>query len=702
MPGKTFTNKLARFISICFRMAGVFFLIFQSPNIWAVCDLDPTFGNAGLASTTIPNVNEVGAMLVLNNGKILQAARLSNGNNLDFAVAQFNADGSLDTTFGNGGIASANFPANLDDYATRPAVQSDGKIILVGFVFDGTLFDMAMVRFDANGNLDSTFGTGGFVQTDVGPTSGFIGDVAVLFNDNIILSGTTGSNPDFNMAAAKYDSNGNLDTTFGTNGIAIVDVISGGFDTANSLEIQADQKILLAGTADVQPSVQDFAMVRLNPDGTLDASFGSGGIVVMNSVVSLDDFINQTVVRPDGKILAVGTHQDGPDNDRTGTIALLRFNSDGTLDHTFGNGGFVKTDFPGFTFNTGWNVALRENGRIVIAASVETATASDFLLVEYNQDGSFCDTSLRAVNFPVDKLDSAGNVFVLPDGKILLGGSSKDPGGPQDFAMARFGCNNLDISPNALPVAQESISYNQNLNASGGTAPYTFSLESGILPTGILFDEPTATFSGTPAVGSSGDYSVNVQAVDNNGLIEDRCYVLKNTMLNEVFDDGVLNAGWTFTGTWQEANGFLMGGNASLKKPMKAAKSTALASPMFPGCAECRMRALVSTAGGIGNKISIIGWYQNKKKLVELIIKEEKNVVVLKTKGYSYPVKAKAKIEINPNQLYAVELELDDVADLHLRINGFDILSVHTVFVSGTFGYRVKQTVGTFGPLQID
>jgi uncharacterized delta-60 repeat protein len=246
--------------------------------------LDATFGAGGKVATDFGGGEQGNAVVIQTDGKIV-AAGASDGN---FALARYNANGTLDTAFGSGGMVITDFGAG--EFAFELALQADGKIIAAGM--SGS--DFALARYNPNGSLDATFGTGGEVTTDCGSSSDSAFGVVVQA-DGKIIAGGVGSG---DVALARYNANGSLDPTFGSGGRVTTDLGSS-FDVANTLALQGDGKIVAAGG-----NSSDFALVRYSPNGSLDTSFGSGGVTTTDFGSSDSAF--DVAVQTDGKIVAVG------------------------------------------------------------------------------------------------------------------------------------------------------------------------------------------------------------------------------------------------------------------------------------------------------------------------------------------------------------------------------------------------------------
>jgi uncharacterized delta-60 repeat protein len=301
--------------------------------------LDRTFGTGGRVTTGFGNAAQATALVVQADGKLVAAGIAFTDAGEHFALARYRRDGTLDSTFGVGGKVTTDF-AEGDAGAHALVVQADGKLVAAGFVNSGTAADFALARYRQNGTLDPTFGTGGKVVTDMG--GAFDSAHALVVQDGRpVAAGITftGDIPSGNFALARYRPNGTLDPTFGTGGRVVTD-IAGAFDEAHALVVQ-DGKLVAGGTA-FTGTTADFALARYRHDGTLDPSFGTGGKVttdVSAGALGGDDLVNALVVQ-DGKLVAAGFAFPG-----TFDFALARYRDNGALDPTFGDGGKVTTDF---------------------------------------------------------------------------------------------------------------------------------------------------------------------------------------------------------------------------------------------------------------------------------------------------------------------------------------------------------------------
>jgi uncharacterized delta-60 repeat protein len=283
------------------------------------------------------------------------------------------------------------------------------------------IFLSVQITARAAGVTDPTFGTNGTVTTDIG--SNLQARKVKLQSDGKILAlGTVGKGTMQDTVLVRYNPDGSLDTSFGSNGILIAN-LSPAAEAINDLALQNDHKIVIAGNiySPVTKSI-DFFIARYNPDGTLDNSFGTNGITTVNQS-SLDNF-NAVAVHPDGKIVAVGSTSQN-----SGEAAILRFNSNGTLDGSFGEGGLLFKNYPDMTREAFQTVALLPDappaGRILVGGQGAPSTTPNFILSFlsslYYSNGSDCqDFGTQCIVF----FGSGGitpnlDVEVLPDNKIL-------------------------------------------------------------------------------------------------------------------------------------------------------------------------------------------------------------------------------------------------------------------------------------------
>ncbi len=342
--------------------------------------------------------------------------------------------GVLDPSFGGTGIITTFFGGNTG--GTGAALQADGKILVAGGAGNYPEHHFAVMRLNSNGSLDTTFAGGtGKVTTSFGlPSEGRA--VVVQPDGKIVIAGVAGQYPAYDFALARYTSSGSLDTTF-ANGTGKT-IISFGSPATRwvtvALALQIDGRIVVVGSVHNAGGDHDFALARFNSNGSPDTSFGDGtGKVTTN--FGGDDLGMAIALQPDGKIVAAGTSLIGSYN-----FALARYNSNGSLDTTFG-GGSGKVTSP---FGVGTGVALQADGKIVVAGD-----ASDFVLARYNSDGSldagFGGGSGKVVT-DFGGGDGSEAVALQPDGRIVVSGHSYTSARIY-IAVARYRSDgNLDTS----------------------------------------------------------------------------------------------------------------------------------------------------------------------------------------------------------------------------------------------------------------
>jgi uncharacterized delta-60 repeat protein len=421
----------------------------QDVEVQAAGDLDPSFGSGGRAAADFGGKDCSGLGLAIQaDGKLIEVGTVSNATSAttDFAIARFNNDGTPDSSFGNGGTVMTDFNST-NDSGTAVALQLDGRILVAGSTREGVnnqSFDIALARYNANGSLDSSFGVGGKVRTDLTGRADIATSLALDAGGRIVVGGQTldANNGGLNDAVlVRYNADGSLDSTFGNGGKVITDV-AGFADRINSLAVQADGKLVAAGIADLSAGEETevFALLRYNSNGTLDQSFGTGGKVT--TMFSGQEGGQAIAIANNGKIVVAGATSSNRFD-----FALARYNPDGSLDPTFGAGGKVTTDFAGGT-DSARAISLQPDNKIIAAGWRQLTNDSntrDFALARYNADGSL-DTSFGSAGKIATDFAGLGDfgtaLVSQTDGKLVMAGSAFRATGPStsdnSMVLARY------------------------------------------------------------------------------------------------------------------------------------------------------------------------------------------------------------------------------------------------------------------------
>jgi uncharacterized delta-60 repeat protein len=422
-------------------------------------DLDISFGNGGIVSSSTGVTENFGLpadVAVQTDGKIVAVSKhetCAPTCQSEFLVERFNSDGSLDSSFGGGGLVLTSFAGSSEAAASSVIVEPSGKI-LVGGAAGG---ELALARYNSDGGLDSSFGGGdGKVTAAVSASnaSGFrseSGSMALLPNGQVVLGGNVSLNQhnpqtgesfwEPHMVVARFTADGSLDTSFGTGGIAI-----GPEGDLYGLAVDGSGRILAAGW-----SSHEFAVARFTSSGSLDTSFAGTGLVKMNLNVTGSKAAD-VLVQPGGKILASG-YGIG--------MTLFRFNENGSLDSSFGGGdGTVTPSFgsPCCIGGSAVGLALEADGRIVIAGGLITENYEEENPFTYEwtaarlhangvPDKTFGTDGLTTEGFEGTKNygEYATGISLQSDGKVVAVGTSGYPN--SDLGVMRFLGGGSDAEP---------------------------------------------------------------------------------------------------------------------------------------------------------------------------------------------------------------------------------------------------------------
>ena len=407
----------------------------------AIGVLDTSFNSPnGFIIQPIGSRDDYGRSLAIQpDGKILLGGYCRGVSNDDFCIARFNPNGTLDTTFRSSGKVIQPISSH-HDWGYSLAIQPDGKILLGGHCHNGSNFDFCIARFNSDGisdgTLDTSFNSSGKVIQPIGSSHDYGQSLAIQRDGKILLGGRCLIIMGFNeFCIARFNSNGTLDTTFGSPNGYIIQSIYPSEDWGYSLAIQPDGKILLGGSC-INPNNAnrwEFCIARFNSDGisdgTLDTSFGNSGRV-RQAIGSGDDWGQSLVIQPDGKILLGGYCHNGSNFD----FCIARFNPNGTLDTTFGTGGKVIQPISSAD-DKGYSLAIQPDEKILLGGTCD----GDFCIARFNPNGTL-DTTFGnggKVIQPIGSSSDFGNSLAIQsDGKILLGGYCFN--GNYDFCIARF------------------------------------------------------------------------------------------------------------------------------------------------------------------------------------------------------------------------------------------------------------------------
>ena len=422
--------------------------------------LDTSFSTDGILTTDLGATPDYGyTVTVQDDGKILVAGQSHNGSNYDFSLVRYNADGTLDTSFsGDGKVTTA---ITNYDRVFSVTVQSDGKILVAGDTHDGTDYDFALVRYNTDGTLDTSFSGDGILTTAIGAGNDYGYNMTVQTDGKILVAGYSHNGTDYDFALVRYNTDGTLDTSFSADGM-LTTAISTGNDIAYSVTLQDDGKILVAGYGTNGANI-DFALVRYNTDGSLDTSFSGDGMLTTD-VDSNADTAFTVMVQSDGKILVAGNSFNGVDYD----FAVVRYSADGTLDTSFSDNGMLTTAV-GAGADNAYSASLQADGKILLAGSAIVAGNTDFALVRYNADGTLDTTFDSELTTTLDgnPTFTEGGAAVVLDADVNISDTELDA---LNSGLGNYADASLTLGRNGGTSANDVFAFNDDngITLSGG------------------------------------------------------------------------------------------------------------------------------------------------------------------------------------------------------------------------------------------
>lgn len=374
------------------------------------------------------------AVAIQPDGKIVEAGTVTIDGSTRVAGARFNEDGSVDATF-----ETRINPDEQNSVGAGVVLQADGKIVIAGMCEFGVQ-SFAVARFNSDTSLDTT------VQTIIDPSevNSFGAAVALQADQKIVVAGKVVFAAAQKCGLARYDTSIVLDTTFNGTGTEALDLL---FYTVtslagNSVAVQPNGAIIVAGVAEITDGNNRFAVARFLPGGLLDTSFKSFGSVpgVVTTSINVDGISSTgsaVALQGDGKIVVAGSAVIGGQKQ----FALARFKSNGTLDETFNAGGSLPGTIAtpiilGEDSSSGTSVALQQDGKIVVAGSVDVGGNVRFAVARFNANGTL-DTTFTTMIDPTETRSEGLSVALQPDGKIVVAGCVTVDG-VKKVAVARF------------------------------------------------------------------------------------------------------------------------------------------------------------------------------------------------------------------------------------------------------------------------
>nr|MBA3353236.1 VCBS repeat-containing protein [Blastocatellia bacterium] len=454
--------------------------------------LDSSFDGDGKVITRVgtPGTNRSSSLLLQSDGRIVLAGSLLDSFTGDFALVRYNADGTLDGGFDGDGKALLEL-GNAGDSVYSTAVQPDGKIVCVGYVFSGWFYQPAVARFNQDGTPDVTFGNQGSVTypTPNPLRSIYANDVAIQSDGKIVFSIFAEEAGGFPYTVVRLNADGSYDSSFGTGGTVTLHVGTWR-DQPAGLEVQADGKVIVGGTSGSDAG-SGPSIIRLNTNGTPDASFGMGGKVFTTDAV-VSGSVYAVTLQPDGKIILAGSGFFSNDY----TFFTTRYNTNGTIDSSFGGTGAVNTAI-GSAVDGARTVAVQPDGKVVVGGFSRPGAAA----VRYNSNGTLDET------FGGDGIITiAGNSALYPwideaviqsNGKIVFVGSERMPIGT--FGIEKYSAALFRFNADGLP--DPSFGINGRVVSTIGDHNSSYSAVS-LLPNGMI------VAGGTSSNGLNDDFTV--------------------------------------------------------------------------------------------------------------------------------------------------------------------------------------------------
>ena len=471
---------------------------------------DNSFSEDGKQSTTISGHDGASAVTLQKDGKIVVAGYSNFSGTYTFAVVRYTAKGNPDSSFASSGILT--FATGSYSIASSIVVQNDGTIVVGGISMNstnGTRFTIA--RLLENGMPDISFSSDGEVIDDFGAIESSISAMVVQNDGKLLVAGFAGQPGNRDFIVVRYNVDGTRDNSFSDDGFLLPGVNAGEaypFAEAKSMALLPDGKIMVAGSC---ASPQQYAAVRINPNGSMDNSFDGDGILKDHKAGGQSVY-NASAVQPDGRLVTAG--QASVSNQGQMTVIVARYNTDGSFDRNFSGDGKVLIDFPYSSANA-HALAIQQDGKIVVAGTAYNGSTTDFMVLRLTRDGSldktFGSNGVQMTDF--GGYEEAYSLAIQPDGKILLAGEANDSR-ESVFALARYNTDGT-LDNGFSGDGKQTTSFSLG---SGGVNALLLQPDGKIIAVGssrYLFALARYNSDGSPDLSFDGD---GVVTTDLNGL----------------------------------------------------------------------------------------------------------------------------------------------------------------------------------------
>ncbi len=412
--------------------------VFAQPPIDSNCrggNLDQSFGG-GMVRTNLGNQSEVILSSIVNpDGTIIAAGSLkpTGVNDPSLLLIKYLKDGSLDTSWSNSGIMQFDLMPGNDEIIVKLARQADGKLLALIRAFNPNPFlQIALMRFNTDGTIDTNFGIGGVVFNNMGGnqfTDAW--GLEIQLDGKILLAGSTSQSlypaSSRDIVVLRYNSDGTLDTSFAGTGHIQFDN-AGDYDVAYTIAVQPDRKIIVAGGSidnnNTPLSQQDGIILRFHPNGKLDRTFGSNGVVTFDAKVKKGEFFGDIAIDDQDNIIAVAS---GELNNKV-AMMVVRYLSNGTIDTSFANSGVFTPQKSKFDHVYGGAIHISDTGNIYLSGTAEQNNQADFMVFSLDSSGAvnsqFGNNGFSVVDYGLLRNEKARGMTFDQDNRLVLVGYS--------------------------------------------------------------------------------------------------------------------------------------------------------------------------------------------------------------------------------------------------------------------------------------